>query len=176
VPLASSQERDNAIRRLHDKYESQVSGSGEDWLQEAYIVALDRRMSWPARSKLGIDCGIKLRRADTRPFGSLVLRRRYAAEWSGERDQTLKVAGPPLQNERPRHQHLNRPLSAAAKVSPHAGSLRRYEDDVDRGLACWTRGRSRGASTSSRPIAEAAGRISDLQGSAAARRRDSTQG
>jgi hypothetical protein len=44
IPLGSSPERDNAVRQLHDKYGSQVSGSLEDWLRDAYIVALDRRI------------------------------------------------------------------------------------------------------------------------------------
>ena len=41
LPLAPSPERDRAVRRLHDKYGAQVSGSVDQWLESAYIVALD---------------------------------------------------------------------------------------------------------------------------------------
>jgi hypothetical protein len=44
TPLALSPERDNAVRKLHEKYGSQVSRSLDDWLTDAYIVALDRRI------------------------------------------------------------------------------------------------------------------------------------
>jgi deazaflavin-dependent oxidoreductase (nitroreductase family) len=43
LPLDRSPEREQAIRKLHGKYEHQVSGSLEEWLRDSYIVALDRQ-------------------------------------------------------------------------------------------------------------------------------------
>jgi deazaflavin-dependent oxidoreductase (nitroreductase family) len=42
LPIGPSPERDQAITKLHGKYQRHVSGSLEDWLRDAYIVALDR--------------------------------------------------------------------------------------------------------------------------------------
>jgi deazaflavin-dependent oxidoreductase (nitroreductase family) len=41
VPLTESDERERAVRLLHDKYGGQVSGTLADWLRDAFIVALD---------------------------------------------------------------------------------------------------------------------------------------
>ena len=41
LPMAPDDERDRAVRLLHGKYSSQVSGSLTDWQADAFIVALD---------------------------------------------------------------------------------------------------------------------------------------
>jgi deazaflavin-dependent oxidoreductase (nitroreductase family) len=42
LPLPRTPERSAAVRKLHHKYASQISGSLEEWIHDAYIVALDR--------------------------------------------------------------------------------------------------------------------------------------
>jgi deazaflavin-dependent oxidoreductase (nitroreductase family) len=41
VPLTEPDERERAVRLLHDKYGGQVSSTLADWLRDAFIVALD---------------------------------------------------------------------------------------------------------------------------------------
>jgi hypothetical protein len=41
LPLPDGSERERAVRALHAKYGTQVSSTVDDWLAEAYIVALD---------------------------------------------------------------------------------------------------------------------------------------
>jgi len=41
LPLPDGPERETAVRALHAKYRTQVSGTVDSWLADAYIVALD---------------------------------------------------------------------------------------------------------------------------------------
>jgi deazaflavin-dependent oxidoreductase (nitroreductase family) len=41
LPLPNGPERETAVRGLHAKYRTQVSGTVDRWLADAYIVALD---------------------------------------------------------------------------------------------------------------------------------------